>query len=291
MTDRRSGLSVSPRARATSSITVAGRYAPVSSWASVVRRASNSVPPGGVGALEGGLGMILANIRSRLRGPDLRLVALALARGDAARRARYERVMLEQGPDELLDEPGLLEALLAVRTLAVPSAPLFAYVAVRHTLRAAGVDDRALADYLAALLLEFGDHDRNSRLRRTDDATYRYLVDMVADLAEHGDAGERGFLLRAHIGNYSLWLAGLFPDYIAARRSRRCGPDLPYYDELGREGYRLAAEHRLAARFGIAPIYRAAAERFPTLRVAFNRLSDRVFFPNVSTQEKILRNL
>jgi hypothetical protein len=113
----------------------------------------------------------------------------------------------------------------------------------------------------------------------------------VEDLAGLDDAGERGFLLRVHLGNYSLWLAGLFPDYIAARRSRKGGPDLPYYDELGRQGYRLAAAHRLAERFGVAPIYRAAADRFPTLRVAFNRLSDRVFFPNVSTPEKILRNL
>ncbi len=235
--------------------------------------------------------MILANVRGRLRGPDFRLVVLALARGDAARRARFERLLLEQGPDLLLDEPGLLDALLAVRTLAVPSAPLFAYVAVRHTLRVAGVDDRTLADYLAALLLEFGDHDRHCRLRQTDDATYHYLVDMVTDLAAHGDAGERGFLLRVHVGNYSLWLAGLFPDYVAARRSRKGGPDLPYYDELGREGYRLAAAHRLAEHLGVATIYRTAAERFPTLRVAFNRLSDRVLFPNVATPEKILRNL
>ena len=47
----------------------------------------------------------------------------------------------------------------------------------------------------------------------------------------------------------------------------------------------------LAEHLGVATIYRAAAERFPTLRVAFNRLSDRVFFPTVSTPEKILRNL
>jgi len=114
---------------------------------------------------------------------------------------------------------------------------------------------------------------------------------MVEDLTALDDAGERAFLLRVHLGNYSLWLAGLFPDYIAARRSRRGGPDLPYYDALGRQGYRLAAEHRLADHFGVAPIYRTAAERFPTLRVAFNRLSDRVFFPNVRTTEKILRNL
>lgn len=235
--------------------------------------------------------MILANVRGRLRAQDFRLSALALAHGDAARSDRYERLILEEGPDRLLDEPGLLEALLALRTLMVPSPPLFAYVAVRHTLRGAGVDDRELADYLAALLLEFGDHGRHARIRSADDETYDYLVDMVEDLTSSDGAGERGLLLRVHLGNYSLWFAGLFPDYIEARRTRKGGPDLPYYDELGRQGYRLASEHRLAERFGVASIYRSAAERFPTLRVAFNRLSDRVFFPGVSTPDKILRNL
>jgi len=197
--------------------------------------------------------MILANVRGRLRAQDFRLVALALARGDAVRREHYERLLLEQGPDRVLDERGLLEALLVLRSLVVPS--------------------------------------RHSRIGRADDQTYHYLVDMVGELTGVDDAGERGFLLRVHLGNYSLWLAGLFPDYVEARRSRQGGPDLPYYDELGRQGYRLASEHRLAERFGVAEIYRAAAQRFPTLRVAFNRLSDRVFFPHVSTPEKILRNL
>ncbi len=235
--------------------------------------------------------MILANVRGRLRGPDFRLVAIALARGDAVRRARYERRLLDEGPDRLLDEPNLLEALLALRTLLVPSSPLFAYVAVRHTLLAAGIDDRDLADYLAALVLEFGDHDRHARIRRHDDQSYLYLVDVVGELTGLDDPGERGFLLRVHLGNYSLWLAGLFPDYIEARRSRKGGPDLPYYDQLGRQGYQLASEHRLAERYGVAGIYRTAAERFPALRVAFNRLSDRVFFPDVSTPSKILREL
>src|SRR3989475_11872759 len=131
MTESRSGWSSSASARATSSTTVVGRNAPASSWASVVRRASNSGAGRGVTALEGGLGMILANVRGRLRAQDFRLIALALARGDAVRRARYERLLLEQGPDPLLDEPGLLEALLLIRSFVVPSAALFAYVAVR----------------------------------------------------------------------------------------------------------------------------------------------------------------
>jgi len=81
------------------------------------------------------------------------------------------------------------------------------------------------------------------------------------------------------------------PTSAASCCTRAGGPDLPYYDELGRQGYRLASQHRLAERFGVASIYRAAAARFPALRQAFNRLSDRVFFPDVATPEKILRNL
>jgi hypothetical protein len=235
--------------------------------------------------------LILANARTRLRGADLRLVVLALAQGDEGRRQWLERRLVTEGPDGLLDEAGLLERLLALRTLAAPSPALFAYVAVRHTLLAAGFPDRPLADYLAALVLEFGDHDRHARLRGEDDERYRYLVDLLSDLADGGEDGERGFLLLAHLGNYSLWLAGLFPDYIAARRRRAGGPDLPYYDDLGRQGYRLAARHRLAERYGVAGIYRAAAEWFPALRQAFNRLSDRVLFPNVFTHERMLRSV
>jgi hypothetical protein len=94
-----------------------------------------------------------------------------------------------------------------------------------------------------------------------------------------------------HLGNYSLWLAGLFPDYVAARRHRAGGPDLPYYDELGRRGYDLASRHPLARHFGVGDIFRAAADRFTALRVAFNRISDRILFPSVMTREKFLRSL
>ncbi len=231
--------------------------------------------------------MIRANLRSRLRETDLRLAAFALRRRYPERADPADALLAREGPDALLDDPDLLDALLALRTLAVPSAALFTYVAVRHALRTAGIDDRDLADYLGALVLEFGDHDRHVRIAPHDDHTYHYLVDLVAALA--GEDGERGFRLRVHLGNYSLWLAGLFPDRIAARRHRAGGPDLPYYDELGRQGYDLAARHPLAGRLGTARIYRAAAERFPVLRRALNRLSDRVFFPGVMTPDKILR--
>jgi hypothetical protein len=231
--------------------------------------------------------MIRANTRGRLTSADLQLVMLLLSRGSAHRRAYLERRLTTEGPDPLLDAPELLERLLTVRTMLVPSEALFFYVLVRHALRGAGIDDRDLADYLAALLLEFGQRDRAWRIDWNDDQRHRYMVDILADLETTG--GDRRFKVMVHLGNYALWLAGLFPDYIAARHLRKAGPDVTYYDSLGRRGFEMASDHALAVEYGLAAVLRTAAERFPSLRGALNGVSDRVLFPGVHTPDRVLR--
>jgi|KBSSwiStaDraftv2_1062776.scaffolds.fasta_scaffold904723_1 hypothetical protein len=233
--------------------------------------------------------MIRANTRGRLTAADLQLVILLLSRGSAHRRAYLERRLTTEGPDPLLDAPDLLERLLTVRTMLVPSEALFFYVVVRHSLRKAGVDDRELADYLAALLLDFGQRDRAWRIDWHDDHRHRYLVDILADLESSN--GDRRFRVMLHLGNYSLWLAGLFPDYIAARHLRKAGPDVTYYDALGRRGFGMASDHALASEYGLVPVLRTAAERFHSLRGALNGVSDRLLFPNVQTADRVLRQL
>ncbi len=221
--------------------------------------------------------MIVANTRGRLRANDLQLVILLLSRGSAARRAFLERRLEAEGPDPLLDAPDLLEGLLAVRSMLVPSEALFFYVVLRDALRRSGVDDRELSDYLAALLLEFGRRDRAWRIDWNDDERHHYLVDIVADL--EATEGDRRFKLMVHLGNYALWLAGLFPDYIAARQLRKGGPTLSYYEALGRRGYELASDHALADHYHLDGVFRAAAERFAAVRNALNGISDRLLFP------------
>jgi hypothetical protein len=220
--------------------------------------------------------MIRANTRGRLTAGDLQLLVLLLSRGSAYRRAYVERRLANEGPDALLDAPELLERLLTVRSMLVPSQALFYYVLVRHALRRADVDDRDLADYLAALLLEFGQRDRAWRVDWNDDQRHRYLVDILADL--EATDGARRFKVMVHLGNYALWLAGLFPDYIAARHLRKGGPDVSYYDALGRRGFGMASDHALADEYGLGAVLRTAAERYSALRGALNGMSDRVFF-------------
>jgi hypothetical protein len=233
--------------------------------------------------------MIRADTRSRLTAADLQLVVLLLSRGSAHRRAAIERRLQAEGPDALLDATELLERLLAVRSVLVPSEALFFYVLVRHTLRQAGIDDREMADYLAAMLLDFGRRDRAWRVDWHDDQRHQYLADILIDL--EASEGERRFKVMVHLGNYALWLAGLFPDYIAARHLRKGGPDVTYYDALGRRGFGLASDHALADRYGLDGVLRTASERFPSLRGALNGMSDRVFFPGTRSPDRALRDL
>jgi len=221
--------------------------------------------------------MILANTRGQLKPRDLELVVLLLSRGSAVRRADLERQLEREGPDPLLDHPELAERLLAVRSMLVPSELLFFYVMVRHRLLSAGLKEREVADYVAALLLEFGRRDRAARVDWHDDHSHRYLVDIVADLDQ--TQGARRFRVMVHLGNYALWLGGLFPQYIEARRLRHGGPELGYYDSLGRRGFAMASDHALADRFQLEGVFQTAAERYPTLREALNALSERVLFP------------
>ncbi|MFL5575253.1 MAG: hypothetical protein ACJ79S_04725 [Gemmatimonadaceae bacterium] len=234
--------------------------------------------------------MILANVRQMLGRDDAQLALRLVARGGSGEEyERAEGVLREGGIDALLDDPRLLAAVFESPYGARVSLPLFAYVVVRHALRRVGEHDRVLADYAASVLMHFGLRDAATRVGEADDEVYTTLADLLRDV-ESAD-GRRGFLVRAHLGNYALWLSGLFPDYIESRRWRRGGPDLDYYEEMGRRGFQLAAGHRLASENGLAPLYAAAAERFALLRVALNSVSDSLLFPNHHSPDRLLRQV
>ena len=233
--------------------------------------------------------MITANVRARLTREDAQLVVRRVARGSGQAIDEAEATLRDRGVDVLLDDPRLLSALIESRQGMHASLPLFCYVVVRQALREAGEDDRVLADYVSAIVLQFGLRHRAQQLRSHDDATYDTLA-AIADEVEDPST-ERGFLARAHLGNYALWMSGLFPDFIEQRRWRRGGPDLEYFEEMGQRGFRLAADHRLANERGLAPVLVLASERFPRLRVALNGISDRLFFPGVHTPERLMRQV
>jgi hypothetical protein len=233
--------------------------------------------------------MIQASVRHHLTRDDAQLAARLIARDTGIALEELEHRLADEGIDAMLDDPRLPAALLRAGQGSFASLPLFSYVVVRHALRRLGEDDRRLADYVAAVLMHFGMRDNAHRISAADDQVYDSLVALVADVDDPD--GRRSFLVRTHLGNYALWLSGLFPDYIEHRRWRRGGPDLDYYEEMGRRGYQLAAGHRLADDHGLATLFATAAERFGLLRAALNDVSDALLFPDRHSPERLMRQV
>jgi hypothetical protein len=233
--------------------------------------------------------MILANARQRLTREDAQLAVRLVTRDSGEDLESAQRRLADEGLDSILDDGRLPSALLRPGFGAFASLPLFLYVMVRHALLKVGERDRAVSDYLVAVLLAFGARGRAERISGADDEMYDTLAALLDDVNDN-DA-RRAFLVRAHLGNYALWLSGLFPDFIEHRKWRRGGPDVGYFEELGKRGFELAAEHRFAEQYGMNEVYGAIAARFGLLRVALNSISDRLLFPNVHTPERLMRQV
>lgn len=267
-------------------------------WAGRTRGCAGGVGRKGAGSLQLArsewiwrMSLICPNIRASFKPDDVGLFVRVLAERTGRSDESWEGQILDEGLDSVLDQPEALSAIMEGGGISAVPAKLTFYVMVRHALLEAGLDDVLIADYVATLVAEFGERGRANRIARHDDRDYRYLVDLVAEMEEE-NSERRQFLLRAHLGNYSLWLSGLFPDYVAARVERRGAPGFDYYDDVGSSGYRLASECDLADHYDLTTVYREVADGFQLVRRALNRISDRWFLP-VATHpvERLLRQV
>lgn len=217
--------------------------------------------------------MIQANCRDRLTGDDFAFVTKTLATSPEAGVSLVELLTDAESRDAVLDHECLAGAILSQGGHLSISAQLYFYVLSRRVLRQAGLEQRPLADYVASLLEQFS---RTSRLSAPGQEAVHgvtYLCDLLTAL-QTADSS-RAFLLRTHAGDYALFLTGIFHEAVE-RRSRRGAPGASYYQDVGRSNYRLASQHAVARRCGLAPIYEQLADDFPRVRGALNELADRL---------------
>ncbi len=233
--------------------------------------------------------MIQADLRHTLTRDDAQLALHLVARDSTRALDAAEEALRHEGIDALLDDARLHAALTSDSRAARASMPMFVYVLVRHALRELGEGERSVADYVASVVVHFADHDRAWRIAVHDDENYGTLAALLGDTADADP--KRAFLVRQHLANYALWLSGLFPDHVTLRKWRRGGPDLSYYDEMGRQGFLLAAEHRMADSTGLRPVFSRAAGEFPLIRQALNKVSDRLLFPGLHSPERLMRQV
>ncbi len=216
--------------------------------------------------------LIQPNCRIQFTADDLDFIANTLGKSENQRNSIFQLLSDPETRDSILDDEHLFQALLEHHGCLRISNRLYFFVIVRHVLKEAGIDDRDVADYTAEMLSEYSDFERSRHIPGA--GPMEYFFEMLAALQT---ADERtSFFIRAHIGNHSLFLSGVFPQRIRYRAERKGFPGLSYYEELGRSNFRIASDHRLASRYDLAPIYSTLSERFQETRQALNDMSERL---------------
>ncbi len=126
--------------------------------------------------------------------------------------------------------------------------------------------DTRLAEYVSGLLVDFTHVDSLYRVR---DARGRRLEDVGEMLLESNpllgaDSFDREREVRKHIGDYTLFMTGLFPESVAApRRLRQMRLDaFVDYIEAGKESYRVVSSFDQFEYEAEAPLFRQLAEHF-----------------------------
>jgi hypothetical protein len=147
-----------------------------------------------------------------------------------------------------------------------PLEPFFQQVVRNSYEGKLGLNDPDVTAYVARLLCEFSESDKLYKVRDEVGRPIEELKEMVqaADpvngTAPSFDA-ERA--LRKHIGDYALFVAGMYPEAISSsRRMRRHQPSLGELILAGKESYYIVSQFNLFEYEQEAPLFARLSDRF-----------------------------
>ena len=156
-----------------------------------------------------------------------------------------------------------------------PLRKLFSELVQNSLIRTAQVDDPALAVYISGLLTDFTHVEHLYRIR---DARGKRLEDVGEMLIASNPLLEgRSFIyereVRKHIGDYTLFMTGLFPEHVAKlpRKQTRVDAFIDYM-KAGKESYGVVAAFNQFEFRDEAPLFGKLAEKFELCVFTLNQV-------------------
>lgn len=218
--------------------------------------------------------MIRANCREKFTADDFQFIAETLGRDSGNKVALTDLLSDMETRDLVLDNEQLFERVVDRSSLTRISPYLYFYILTRRVFMENQLDDRNMADYVASMLAEFCSNRRAHTISPAHEKEYHYLTDMMVDFVESSSSYE-AFLLRSHLGNYALFMTGIFPDYLYRKSTYgRKAPGIDYYEQMGSRSYEWASQHRMAIKYRLVEILANLAQYFRHVRIALNKLTD-----------------
>jgi hypothetical protein len=155
-----------------------------------------------------------------------------------------------------------------------PLRQLFGDLVRRHFFRGLQLHDADVAEYVTGVLTDFTHVDNVYRIR---DARGRRLEEVAEMLVESNpllDASsfDREREVRKHVGDFTLFFAGVFPEAVAALpRLRPLSLDtLIDYVAAGKASYAIVAAFNVFEYREEAPLFRRLSDRFEECVVGLN---------------------
>lgn len=227
--------------------------------------------------------MIQANCRAQFTREDFEFLLETLARRSGDLPSLQALLGDESALQQLLDHEAVLTAILS-RTGCLRISPyLYFYVIARRVLLQAGIRDAAVADYVGSLLVEFSRASRLHTIPSRPGQQFEYLCDLLAVITRARDA--EAFEVHAHIGNYTLFLTGVFPRHLEHRTRYKGAPGIRFYEGVGRQSFRVVSDHVLARKRQLDEVFQCLAEEFHEIRLALNDMADRLLALNKEDAE------
>jgi hypothetical protein len=218
--------------------------------------------------------VIQANCRAQFTADDFSFVVRTLAKSQRDAVSLVSLLSDEAERDAILDHDMIYNSVVDQSGCLQVSAAFYFYILTRRVLRRASLDERALTDYVAAVLLAFS---HISQLRAPGEQaptsrSFTYISDLMTQASNCPP--EQAYVLRVHTANYALFLSGMFAERVNAHVQRRGAPSLSFYESVGQSTYLTIADHPQSRRTELQDIYRMLGAEFRRVRLALNDLAD-----------------
>jgi hypothetical protein len=148
-----------------------------------------------------------------------------------------------------------------------PLRRLFRVLTERNLAGKLGHEDPDVMGYLTDLLTDFTHVDNVYKIRRATGQPVEEVAEMLleGDMLHHAASIDREREVHKHIGDYTLFMTGLFPEAIRRIRVGRVVMNrdaLIDYIRTGKRSYQIVAEFTYGDYGGAAPLYRKLSEQF-----------------------------
>jgi hypothetical protein len=164
-----------------------------------------------------------------------------------------------------------------------PLREFFTQLVTQHFAEGVGIRDQEVAGYVSNMLTEFCEFDQLLRIRNSNG---RQLNDVGEMLLESdpvfGPAAsfDRERQVRKHIGDYTLFFAGMFPEAVNRFRLRSARlENLIDFVKAGKESYYIVSRFDVFEYKKVAPLFARLSREFEScvygLNLVKNDLSER----------------